>query len=203
MVGPKSPFKPEEILKLRSFTDRGKPLLLLLGNAEPSGLDEFLKSFNLSIGKGMIVDRVRCMAGNASLVFAPTEPALKHPIVDALGANRAVLLPGGAPIHIAGGGRFRSADAAPVDPNAGAGAFLRAASTSSWAESDPKKVPLALDPKTDEAGPLVVGVAVEERGQSSQLRRCDQKESRGLCFSHARRWRRISFRTSSEPTWTF
>ena len=50
VVGPKSPFKPDEILKLTSFTDRGKPLLLLVGNTAPSGLDDFLKSFNLAIG---------------------------------------------------------------------------------------------------------------------------------------------------------
>ena len=167
VVGPRSPFKPDEILKLRSFTDRGKPLLLLLGNNEPSGLDEFLKSFNLSIGKGIIVDRRLAWGGNPSLVFAPTEPALKHPIVEALGGNRAVLLPGGAPIHVAGAGRSAAADAAHVDPTLVPVAFLRAASTS-WAESDPKKVPLAFDPKTEEGGPIAVGVAVEERGQSNQ-----------------------------------
>ncbi len=166
VVGPKSPFKPEEILKLRSFTDRGKPLLLLLGNTDPSGLDEFLKSFNVSIGKGLIIDRLLIYRGDPSLVFAPTEPALKNPIVDALGANRAVLLPGGAPIHIAGAGRPGAAAAAPVDSNLVPVVFLRT-SGSSWAESDPGKLPLSLDPKTDEAGPLVVGVAVEERGAAN------------------------------------
>ena len=31
VVGPKSPFKPDEVRKLRSFTDRGKPLLAVAG----------------------------------------------------------------------------------------------------------------------------------------------------------------------------
>ena len=59
--------------------------------------------------------------------YAPTEPALKHPIVDALGPNRAVLLPGAAPIHIAGGGRPGWAGAAPVDPDLVPVAILRTA----------------------------------------------------------------------------
>jgi hypothetical protein len=167
VVGPKSPFKPDEILKLRSFADRGKPLLLLLGNTEPSGLDEFLKSFNLSIGKGLIVDMRLVWNRNPSLVYAPGEPMLKHPIVEALGPNRAVLLPGGAPIHVAGSGTAGGADAAAVDPTLVPVAILRTA-VSSWAESDPKKVPLARDQKTEEGGPMAVGVAIEERGTSNQ-----------------------------------
>ncbi len=167
VVGPKSPFKTEEIQKLRSFADRGKPLLLLLGNTDPTGLDEFLKSFNLSIGKGLIIDRTLIWRGNPSLVFAPAEVTLKHPIVEALGANRAVLLPGGAPIQIAGSGGAGPAAAPPVDATLVPVAFLRTAA-SSWAESDPGKVPLSLDPKTDQAGPLLVGVAVEERGATNQ-----------------------------------
>jgi gliding motility-associatede transport system auxiliary component len=182
VVGPKSPFKPEEIQKLRSFTDRRKPLLLLLGNSEPSGLDEFLKSYNLSIGKGIIVDRALYLSGNPALVLAPTEPALKHPMIDALGANRAVLLPGAAPIHIAGSGRAGASDAAPVDPALVPVAFLRT-SGSSWAESDPTKRPLTLDRNTDEAGPLLVGVAVAERGATNEPANASSAAHRLVLFS--------------------
>ena len=74
VVGPKSPFKPDEILKLRSFTDRGKPLLFLLGNTAPSGLEDFLKSFNLGIGKGLIVDpRYNWNGSNPLMPYAPHE----------------------------------------------------------------------------------------------------------------------------------
>jgi hypothetical protein len=182
VVGPKSPFKTEEIQKLRSFADRGKPLLLLLGNTDPSGLDEFLKSFNVSIGKGLIIDRTLIWRGNPSLVFAPAEPALKHAIVEALGANRQVLLPGGAPIQVAGSGRAGSSDAAPVDPTLVPIAFLRTAA-SSWAESDPGKLPLSLDQNTDLAGPLVVGVAVEERGATNQPGGASEAKHRLVLFS--------------------
>ena len=162
VVGPKTPFKPDEIQKLRSFKDRGKPLLLLLGNSEPSGLDEFLKSFNLSIDKGIIIDPRFSMRGNPALVYAPAEPALKHEIAEALGPNRAVLLPGAAPIQVAGAGNSGSPGEAPVDATLVPVAILRTTS-SSWAETDPKKVPLARDPKTEKGGPLAVGIGVSER----------------------------------------
>ncbi len=43
IVGPKSPFKPQEVTKIRSFVARGGPLLVLVGNAGPSGLEELLE----------------------------------------------------------------------------------------------------------------------------------------------------------------
>ena len=92
-------------LKIRSFTDRGKPLLLLLGNSAPSGLDELLKSFNVSIGKGQVVDPRYNYGNRPRVPYAPTNPAIKHAIVEALGPNRAVLLPGAAPIQVAGSAR--------------------------------------------------------------------------------------------------
>ncbi len=36
VVGPKGPFKPDELAKLKGFTIAGGPVLLLLGNTEPS-----------------------------------------------------------------------------------------------------------------------------------------------------------------------
>ena len=180
VVGPKSAFKPDEVLKLRSFTDRGKPLLLLLGNSEPTGLEEFLKSFNVSIGKGIIVDQRFSVRGRPALVYAPTEPALKHPIVDALGANRAVLLSGAAPIHVAGGGG--GDDSAPADPTLVPVAILRT-SAASWAESDPRAVPLAFDQKSDERGPMSVGIAVEERRQPTQPGAGPESRHRLVVFS--------------------
>jgi hypothetical protein len=183
IVGPKSPFKPDEVQKLSSFSYRAKPLLLLLGNTEPSGLDEFLKSFNLTIGKGLIIDPRLLYAGNPSLVFGPAEPALHHQIVDALGPNRAVLLPGAAPIKILGSDASPgSPGAAPVDPSLVPVAILRT-SHSSWAESDPKKAPISFDPRTDQAGPLAVGVAVSERVAQRQADGTSAGKPRLVLFS--------------------
>ena len=38
----------------RGSRPRAGPVMLLLGNTDPSGLDEFLKSFNLAIGSGLV-----------------------------------------------------------------------------------------------------------------------------------------------------
>ncbi len=166
IVGPKSAFKPEEVMKLKSFTARGKPLLLLVGNGEPSGLDEFLKSFNLLIDKGVIIDPRFSLRGSPTIVFAPVEPALKNAIVDAVGENRAVLLPGAAPIQLASDGTSTSSEAAAPDPSLVPFAILRTAN-SSWAESD-QKLPLSFDPKVEKQGPLAVGMAVAERTAQRQ-----------------------------------
>jgi hypothetical protein len=161
VVGPKSPFKPDELLKLRSFSDSGKPLLLLLGNTEPSGLDDLLKSFNLSIGPGLVIDPKYNFNRNPSMVFAPTNPAIKHPIADALGPDRGVLLPGAAPIHLANTKGPGAPAEPPVDTSLVPIAILRTTNLS-WAESEPKAIPISLD-KQDERGPLAVGIAIADR----------------------------------------
>ena len=58
VVGPKSPFNPDELLRLKAYALDGRPILLVLGNNESSGLEELLKSFNVEIGKGQLVDPV-------------------------------------------------------------------------------------------------------------------------------------------------
>ncbi len=99
VAGPKTKFQPDEVHKLRAHIDRGGPLLLLVGNAEPSGLDELLKLFDLEIGKGMVFDP-KYYYRQPFMVLAPLQTGVKHPIIDPLGPNRAVLLPGAAPITI-------------------------------------------------------------------------------------------------------
>ncbi len=45
---------PTEAARLKAYVDRGKPVLLLLGNEHRSGLEELLKAYNLEIGKGIV-----------------------------------------------------------------------------------------------------------------------------------------------------
>ena len=163
VVSPKSAFKPDEEPKLRAFAEKGGPVLLLLGNTEPSGLDEFLKSFNLALGGGLVIDPRYNYKNNPSLVFAPTGGIVKHPVIDPLGPNRAALLPSAAPIHVFGQSTRGQAPTDPVNPRLLPAPLLQTTNFS-WAESNPKNSPVRLDPKTgDEPGPLTVGVAVTER----------------------------------------
>jgi hypothetical protein len=164
-VGPISPFKTDEVQKIQSFALRGKPLLLLLGNAAPSGLDAVLKSFNLSIGKGFIVDPRYNLNGNKpGIPYAPTNPALKHAIVDALGPNRAVLVPGAAPIQVAGGVGADGQPTQPENPDLIPKTIL-ATTHFSWSQSDLK---VMAPEKADKRGPFTVGIAVVERTAPNQ-----------------------------------
>jgi hypothetical protein len=169
VVGPKSPFKPEEVLKLRSYADRGGPFLLLLGNGEPSGLDDFLKTFNLEIGRGIVLDP-QFNYRNPSLVLATFQAGVKHPIVEPLGTNRGVLLPGAAPIQIVGiGPRPGGTDGGAPDPSR-VPVPIVSTSPVSWAETDPRAPQVRFDPSADMKGPVTVGVAVATRTGSPTTR---------------------------------
>ncbi|QEH32849.1 ABC-type uncharacterized transport system [Aquisphaera giovannonii] len=167
VAGPKAPFKPEEVARLKAFADRGGPVLVLAGNTEPSGLDEFLRAYNLEIGRGLVIDPRLNFNRNLQLVFAPLRGAQGHPIVDALQSDRAILVPNGAPIHVLGmGGQGRPATQA-VDPNLVPTAILRTG-PQSWAETDLANPQPELDRNADEAGPNIVGVAVQERAATAR-----------------------------------
>jgi ABC-type uncharacterized transport system len=166
IAGPKSPFRPDELTRLQSYADRGGPVLILVGNDAHSGLDEFLKSYNVSIGQGVVIDPRRNFNNDARLVYAPTQAGVRHPIVDPIGPNRAVLLARAAPLHVAGQGQSAGDQkAAPINPAMVPVAILLT-SGYSWAETDLAASPLRRD-KNDEPGPLTVGVAVSERAQGS------------------------------------
>jgi hypothetical protein len=161
--GPRSPFKPEEIARLKAYADKSGPVLVLCDNTEPAGLDEFLRSFNLEIGRGLVIDPRLNFNRNVQLVFTLLRGGQGHPITDSLPSDRAVLLPNAAPIQILGqatpGGR---PPAPPVNRNLVPDVILRSG-PQSWAETDLKTPRPRLDQGVDQPGPVVVGVAVAER----------------------------------------
>ncbi|WP_406700602.1 GldG family protein [Singulisphaera sp. Ch08] len=156
VVGPKSPFRTEEVSKLRGYLDRGQPALMLLGNQERTGLEELLHSYNIDFGPGTIVDRRLSAPGRPQFVYVPMTPDLRHPVVDSL-ISRFVLLPSASPIRILGFG-----GSAPVNTNLIGTPLLRTSSFS-WAESDLTKRPVEYDQGPDEKGPLTVGVTVNNK----------------------------------------
>jgi len=177
VVGPKSPFKPEEVLKLQAYAIEGRPILLVMGYNESSGLEELLKSFNLEIGKGLLIDpKLNNYNRNPRLVFAPLNGATKHPIVDAMGTNRAVLLHNAAPIHLLGTGASAGAKAEPVNRDMVPSVLVRG-SNFGWAETDLKNQPLRFDPNVDERGPVTVGVAVTHRGSPNAAKASESHDS--------------------------
>jgi hypothetical protein len=163
IVAPRTAFKPEELTRLRAFADRGGPVLLMLEGAEPSGLREFLRSFNLEIGKGLVIDPRNNYQRNPVLVMAPLGVGARHPISDPLGTDRRVFLPRATPIQVVGmTPANKEAAPEPVNRNLLPTPFLQT-STSSWTETDPENPRLTFDKSTDQPGPVIVGVAVSER----------------------------------------
>lgn len=155
---PKTPFQAEEVAKLREYADRGGRLLVIAGHSEKSGLEDFLKSFNVEVGPGLIVDPRLNYNRRVQIVLAPIVGSTRHPIVDSL-ANRTVLLPFAAPIRI----RNASATDPPANPGVLATPILRT-SDGSWVETD-LNAPRVERGENEERGPLIVGVAVADRSR--------------------------------------
>jgi hypothetical protein len=164
IAGPRTPFKAEELIKLKIYADRGGPLLALVSNSEVAGLDEFFKSFNLVIGRGVVFDPSFNYNHYLNLAFAPLKGVQNHAIIEGLQADRAILVPSGAPIHILGQGAkdASGATSSPVNRSLIPIVLLRT-SPRSWAETDLSAQRPQYDKGTDESGPLTVGVAVQER----------------------------------------
>jgi hypothetical protein len=164
IAGPKSPFKPDEVAKLKAYADQGRPVLALVGNTEPAGLDDFFKAFNLVIGRGLVIDPRLNFNRTLQLVFAPLKGNQGHPVTDALQSDRAVLVPNGAPIHILGQGPSAPGKpgTAPVNANLVPIAILHSG-PQSWVETDLTNPRPRLDQGIDEPGPVTVGVVVQER----------------------------------------
>jgi hypothetical protein len=164
VAGPVDPFRPEEVGRIRAYVDRGKPILLLLGGDRPTGLEEFLKSHNLAVGKGIVIDPNlnSNYRGNWELVLASPRSGVDHPISAAMAADRAVLLPQAAPIHVLGlAGRPGTPADDPVDKSLVPTPILRTGRTS-WAETDLKNPRPTFDRSTEVQAPIV-GVAVARR----------------------------------------
>ena len=167
IVGPRRPFQAGEIERIKTFIGRGGQLLVLVGNAEATGLDDLLRTYNVEVGQGMVVDPRFNYLRRPFMIYAPIPPGSNNqPIVESLG-GRVVLLPNAAPLDILGGPRKPggSTSQRPANPGVVALPFLRSG-PESWAETTPNDRPISRDPTKDVAGPVNVGVAVVVRPQA-------------------------------------
>jgi hypothetical protein len=158
VVAPKTPFRPDEIGRLRVYLDRGGPGMFLLNNQDRTGLEDLLKSHNVEFGKGIVVDRALSIRGNPRLIYVPLAAGARHPIVDSL-ANRVALMPASAPLRVLGSGGAAAAN------NALIATPMLKTTRQSWAETDQAKSSVEFNQGVDERGPHIVGVAVTERAK--------------------------------------
>ncbi|WP_435016575.1 Gldg family protein [Tundrisphaera sp. TA3] len=157
VAGPKTPLQTEEVDRIKAFIGRGGCLIVLVGNAGPSGLEELLRNYNVEVGPGQIVDPTHCLEGRPGLIYAPILAGSNHPVVDTL-QTRWALLPGAAPLSIIGPEAVLGQPGSGAKANPGVSTVpLIRTTPDSWAESDPVGRP-ARDP-SEKAGPLIVGAA--------------------------------------------
>lgn len=152
IVGPKTPFKPEEVNRLKAFSDAKKPVLAVLGDAGPNGLDGYLRGFGIEIGAGTVVEPKNNVRGRAEAVVV-TIVNPRDPILEPL-KNESLLLPRPSPLKIAG---------AAGDPKAPESAktartVLLKTTPQSWVEHDQ----VVKKDGNDESGPITIGVAVND-----------------------------------------
>ncbi len=103
--GTQEPVQARGTAQAQSVCHRGRPILLVLGNNESSGLEELLKSFNLEIGKGQLIDPSRMYNHNPAVAFAPLDGGNEAPDRRRDGYQpERCCLPNAAPIHVLGQG---------------------------------------------------------------------------------------------------
>ena len=204
IAGPKQPFKPDELAKLTAYAERGGPVLALVGNTEPTGLEPFLKSFNLEIGRGLVIDPRLNYGNNLQLVFAFLKGGPKHPITASLQSDRAVLVPNGAPIHIAGQTARAARPARRSMPTS-----FPARSSSPARNPGPRRISGIACPSWTRkpTSPAPSPSAWPCRSEHPRAPRVANhrlaRASPGSSCSRAGRWPTTSFRASSRPTSTW
>jgi hypothetical protein len=164
---PQTKFFPTELTRLKSFIDGGGRAIILLGsNDAKEGLDELLKSYNIDIGPGIVIDpeqsQVRRYAPEFLIVGA--SPQLSHPIVDSL-AQVPLFFPFTAPLKV----RTPGPKGQGTNPAVQATPILRTR-RQAWTESDPTTLRGSRPERDskDEAGPINVAIAVESRAKPGE-----------------------------------
>jgi hypothetical protein len=168
-AGPSKPLKDVEVARLRTYVDNGGKLILACDGRVKTGLEEWLKTYNIEISPEIVTDPTYHY-GNAAFVLAPIPPGSTHPIVAPL-ANSYVLVRLPSPLIVYGTiappGSKRKVPSA-TNPARVPSVIL---STSSRSRAYPDVKAVQTAPDKFEAGPFPVGVAVSERpGEKSSKR---------------------------------
>ncbi len=153
IAGPQTPFKPDETVRLKKYSDKKKPVLILVSDVETTGLEEFLQRFSLALGKGLVFEP-RMNYRRPDYLVVPVV-GQRHPMVASLN-NTQLLFIHASPLKIL------TNDQNPMAASEYLATPLLRTSPASWVEADTKVAQIKKDP-TDESGPVIVGVAVNDR----------------------------------------
>lgn len=148
VAGPKTPWQPIEVERLRKYVEGGGKALLLLDGRVATGLEPWLKSQRIVVQAEPIRDESANLRGNPTVPAAPIAAEPAHPITRPL-TGQVAFLPGPTAITTPD-----AADADQGDPTASP-AFFLLSGPESFATAGPG--PGGPGPRP---GPLVVGASV-------------------------------------------
>ena len=164
IVGPRNPFKPEEIAKLTPIHEQGRPRPGSAGQFRALGPGRFPQVLQPGAGpRPRHRSPVQLQRQSSTgLHVSQGKSGASHRGRPAVGAP--VLIHNGAPIQVLGLGPPAPGQAAnrPVNPNLVPMVLLRSG-PQSWAETDLTNRRPRFDKDADQQGPVPVGVAVQER----------------------------------------
>lgn len=156
IAGPQLPFSSEELQRVGEYMGRGGKLLAFLDNRADTGLGALLKSFDVELGEGMVVDPQLNYERRLTIIAAPILEDDRHPIVQTM-TNRIVLLAAASPLRA-----VVQSPGAPGPPSGRVVSDVLRSGPVSWAETGPLTGALGRDEK-EPRGPLAVALAVSDR----------------------------------------
>ncbi len=155
LCGPRTPFQPQELERLKAYVDGGGQLLLAMGpesdEASTTGLVSWLKGYDVEVGPGVIWDAKLNYANNPRAIIGHNLSRVAHPVVDAI-ASSYVILPDATPVR---------PTAQPANPALSVTAILKS-SPDSWVRTDRTDNRRSRGDK-ETSGPFDVAVAVATR----------------------------------------
>ena len=204
VVGPKGPFKPDELAKLKAFTDQRAGRSCSSGQYRARRARRVLQVVQPG-DRQRARDRspVQLQPATPDLVFAPTSAGNEAPDRRSAGDEPGRAPARAAPIHMFGQSTRGQPPTEPVDPNLVPAPILRTSQILVGREPTPENPPHASRSRTATSpARCMVGVAVSERAGKDPPAGEPPRASRGSSCSRARPWPKTSFRRSSRPTST-
>ncbi|MBI5649657.1 MAG: GldG family protein [Chloroflexi bacterium] len=154
IAGPRQPFEPEEVARVKTYLENGGRALIMLDPQTTTGLEDLLSAWGVQVRNDVIVDPKFGFYGQAYI-----------PVVSAYGNHEVVK-------EMVGLGTFfpsaRSLTRATNAPAGRSAIALFSTSDASWGETDFEQIKNQkpqLDVNTDVKGPLDLAYAVEVAGE--------------------------------------
>ncbi len=162
VVGPRTKLQDQEVARLKSFLERGGPMLVVMNGEVKTGLEDLLALHNVAFEPGLIFDAKSNVGYRADQVVTPPLSTNDHPIGQTLIGQR-FFVPRSSPIKIVGSTTPKPNEPRPrVNPAIVNYPLIRT-SPESWAETNLDRP--SFEKGIDPVGPFLVGVTASDRSE--------------------------------------